>query len=329
MSRFLSAPVRTSSESSGTTSATTIRNTGAEQLKDDPTQRLDNAELERCLGANDGSSGTLDLGSQGNFLCSGSVFCDSRYESSSSVQDLTTSMHPAVPSSGGQHSIGADSMHGNAPIPAAVHSPSSGGEAISTFERIDDNPPGGPSDTCDAIYRTSGMPTVPSVPLPAMLPCLQSATCPPLPSSGAIKNPYQHAPLLTLAVAGVLLEHLHFTDYKALRETCRNWSHVVTQARPLRFPAAYHMPAEMIEQVYAHLSPTDFNAARHTCSRWFTASLSTTLLTTQLKRGGWWSSTLRDWEAQRPLAPEWFLSCRLSRECALSAKWTGNGLRTG
>ncbi|KAK4937894.1 hypothetical protein LTR28_009721 [Elasticomyces elasticus] len=329
MSHFLNAPARTSSESSGTTSATTIRNTGAERVKDDPTRWQDEAELERCLGTNDGSSGSLDLVSQGKFLCSGSVLRDSRSETSSSVQDLNTSMHPAVRSSGGQYSIGADSTDGNTRIPAAVHPPSSNGEAVSTFARIEDNLPGGPSDTCDAIYRISGTPTVPSVPLPAILPCLQSATCPSLPSSAAIETPYQQAPLLTLAVAGVLLEHLHFTDYKALRETCRNWSHVVTQARPLRFPAAYHMPAEMIEQLYAHLSPTDFNAARHTCSRWFTASLSTTLLTTQLKRDGWWSSTLHDWKARHPFAPEWFLSCRLSRECALSAKWTGNGLRTG
>lgn len=58
-------------------------------------------------------------------------------------------------------------------------------------------------------------------------------------------------------------------------------------------------------------------------------SLDVSLLTLMLKRGGWWSGVeaeLRHAKRSRYRPEAWFLSRRLSRECALSAGWTGNGV---
>jgi hypothetical protein len=78
-------------------------------------------------------------------------------------------------------------------------------------------------------------------------------------------------------------------------------------------------PHELIQQIYTNLHPRDFNAARHTCQSWMTASLDKYLLTSMLIRAGW---------SRNNENYLWGLSCRLSRECALSPGWTGNGITT-
>jgi hypothetical protein len=69
------------------------------------------------------------------------------------------------------------------------------------------------------------------------------------------------------------------------------------------------------------------------------ASLDKNLLIKMLSRGGWLSSAEDDCHVKRAAAShppvtvasghEWFLSQRLSRQCALASGWTGNGLDIG
>jgi hypothetical protein len=96
------------------------------------------------------------------------------------------------------------------------------------------------------------------------------------------------------------------------------------------------MPFEIVQQIFTYLGPKDFNAARHTCRNWMRASLDKSLLQVMLTRGGWWSSAADDLEKRkrssnrnaRPFlqSEEWLLSRNLSRQCALTSDWTGNGL---
>ncbi|KAH7132097.1 hypothetical protein B0J11DRAFT_556914 [Dendryphion nanum] len=105
---------------------------------------------------------------------------------------------------------------------------------------------------------------------------------------------------------------------------------------PLKFPPSYRIPVEILQHIYKYLNSKDFNSARHTCRSWMRASLSKKLLVPMLNRGGWWSSARDTLERRKGQAPdnishlgsneEWLLSRYLSRECALSAPWTGNGL---
>lgn len=88
---------------------------------------------------------------------------------------------------------------------------------------------------------------------------------------------------------------------------------------------ATSLPTEVLHEIYDNLGPRDFNAARHSCISWMAASLSVDVLSTQLKRGGWWfkaSSRATGFREWRP----WPMSCYLSRECALAGDWTGQGL---
>jgi hypothetical protein len=92
------------------------------------------------------------------------------------------------------------------------------------------------------------------------------------------------------------------------------------------------LPTEVIQKILFSLHPADFNAARHICRSWFVNSLERSGLETMLRRGGWSSSIPRVVSLHRALddhdsvSPEWQISKRLSRECALGPDWTGNGL---
>ncbi len=133
-----------------------------------------------------------------------------------------------------------------------------------------------------------------------------------------------------------LLKYLIHEDYLALRLTCRCLSARVTSIKPLRLPAVYFLPVEILQQIFALLRPVDFNAARHTCRAWMMSSLNKSLLISMLKRAGWWSSTeadLASYSQRRGLVKagvneEWLLSKKLARECSLGPNWAGNGLGT-
>ncbi|KAF1950732.1 hypothetical protein CC80DRAFT_225770 [Byssothecium circinans] len=102
------------------------------------------------------------------------------------------------------------------------------------------------------------------------------------------------------------------------------------QSIPEDTSTTLHIPIELVQHVYRHLSPKDFNSARHACRHWFRASLDRKILVSMLRRGGWWNDQGTDVSTVQSssAAPseEWALSRRLSRECALSSNWTGNGL---
>jgi hypothetical protein len=140
---------------------------------------------------------------------------------------------------------------------------------------------------------------------------------------------------LDVFVFSLLLPYLDFPSWKALRLTCWSWYTALDSVSPPKFPTSYHLPAELLQHVYDYLGPKDFNAARHTCWNWMWASLSKNLLLAMLRRGGWRRSTevklhrsnQTDPEATS-ISEEWALSQLLSRECALSANWSGNGLDT-
>ncbi|KAF2645744.1 DUF221-domain-containing protein [Massarina eburnea CBS 473.64] len=91
------------------------------------------------------------------------------------------------------------------------------------------------------------------------------------------------------------------------------------QSLPEDATTSSHLPIEILQQIYQYLSPKDFNAIRHTCSGWFRASLDKNLLKSMLLRGGWWNDADSSTD-------EWAFSRRISRECALSSGWTGNGI---
>ena len=100
-------------------------------------------------------------------------------------------------------------------------------------------------------------------------------------------------------------------------------------------PLAMRLPGEIIIQIYNALHPIDANAARHTCRSWMNASLNKHFLKIMLQRGGWWNAFRRFAKSRRSsagttprsrLEPLWLMSCFLSRECALSGHWTGNGV---
>ena len=139
--------------------------------------------------------------------------------------------------------------------------------------------------------------------------------------------------------AALLSPYLDTATWSALRLTNRAWYLALSVAAPPTFPSSYHLPVEILHHVYDYLSPKDFNAVRHTCQHWMRASLDKKLLTTMLRRGGWLSGA-EDTNCRarsvssHPIADtvsqskEWLLSRHLSRQCALSSGWTGNGLDT-
>ncbi|RYO57438.1 hypothetical protein AA0116_g7943 [Alternaria tenuissima] len=139
--------------------------------------------------------------------------------------------------------------------------------------------------------------------------------------------------------AALLSPYLDTATWSALRLTNRAWYLALGVAAPPTFPSSYHLPVEILHHVYDYLSPKDFNAVRHTCQHWMRASLDKKLLTTMLRRGGWLSGA-EDTNCRarsvssHPIADtvsqskEWLLSRHLSRQCALSSGWTGNGLDT-
>ncbi|KAF2015871.1 hypothetical protein BU24DRAFT_391174 [Aaosphaeria arxii CBS 175.79] len=111
---------------------------------------------------------------------------------------------------------------------------------------------------------------------------------------------------------------------------------VIHAKSPSQLSISHKLPIEILHMIYKWLHPRDFNAARHTCSTWMRASLDATLLSIMLKRNGYRSASVVD-QCQRiaqlqgltsltGVDSEWTLSRYLSRECALSAGWTGNGL---
>jgi hypothetical protein len=147
---------------------------------------------------------------------------------------------------------------------------------------------------------------------------------------------YDHtSPVYTFAA--LLSPYLDTTAWKSLRLANRAWYLALSVAAPPTFPRSYHLPVEVLQHIYDYLSPKDFNAVRHTCRHWMRASLDKKLLNVMLGRGGWLSGAKNTNCTTRgtcshpvtttlPESEEWSLSRYLSRQCALSSGWAGNGL---
>ncbi|KAH7363903.1 hypothetical protein BKA65DRAFT_124573 [Rhexocercosporidium sp. MPI-PUGE-AT-0058] len=112
------------------------------------------------------------------------------------------------------------------------------------------------------------------------------------------------------------IDHL---EYMAVKSSSP-WSdppHWDSIPRPV---AASRLPTEIIQQIYSRLAPADFNSARHTCRLWFSSSLNCQLLVTMLRRMGY-SDGIQDStnvpSGFRTMSPEWHMSKRIARECAL------------
>ncbi|KAJ4344007.1 hypothetical protein N0V95_006427 [Ascochyta clinopodiicola] len=135
-----------------------------------------------------------------------------------------------------------------------------------------------------------------------------------------------------LVVAALVLQYSDTTTRNNLRLTCQSWYNAVSFFARSTHPASVKLPTEILLNVYNHLSAKDFNAARRTCRGWMLASLNKGLLITMLRRGGWHEDGgTQDDDATQSHSPtetsqEWILSRQLSRQCALAAQWTGNGL---
>ncbi|KAF2842691.1 hypothetical protein M501DRAFT_965281, partial [Patellaria atrata CBS 101060] len=141
---------------------------------------------------------------------------------------------------------------------------------------------------------------------------------------------------LPSAVFGGILKYLDIAAYRALRLTSRDLLSIIPLDTLPKRPRKRTYPVEILQNIYNFLTPVDFNACRRTCRLWMLASLNRNLLVTMLKRGGWWStlqSELLEREARVKEkssfqeSDEWIMSKRISRECALSHGWSGNGLR--
>ncbi|KAH6612707.1 hypothetical protein C7974DRAFT_369744 [Boeremia exigua] len=118
-----------------------------------------------------------------------------------------------------------------------------------------------------------------------------------------------------------------------LKATCRFWYNTISNiAPPPVRPASGKLPTEILLSIYNYLDAKSFNAARRACRSWMMASLDKSLLKTMIHRGGWHSGSERNGDslANRCLTAtsneEWILSRYLSRQCAMAAHWTGNGV---
>ncbi|ORY16263.1 hypothetical protein BCR34DRAFT_557519 [Clohesyomyces aquaticus] len=141
--------------------------------------------------------------------------------------------------------------------------------------------------------------------------------------------------LFDASLLATLASYLGPSSRNAMRLTCRSWHSALSGPAPSNSMPVCSGPTEILQHIYIYLSPKDFNAARHTCGAWMRASLDKKLLTIMHKRGGWWSSADVDLDRRngtptfsKTTSDEWFLSRRLSRECSLYSRWTGNGLNS-
>ena len=136
------------------------------------------------------------------------------------------------------------------------------------------------------------------------------------------------------AVAALVVRYSDTPTRKSLRLLCRSWYNVVRTIAPPVRPASGRLPTEILQGIYNNLGAKDFNAARRTCRNWMLASLNRSLLIAMLNRGGWYTDGQMQYQRAAPshsIANRnevWALSQHLSRQCALSSRWTGNGLDT-
>lgn len=121
-----------------------------------------------------------------------------------------------------------------------------------------------------------------------------------------------------------LAPFLSFQDTLMARKVCRSWRDAICAFKPLKFPAVYHLPVELIQQVMTLTSPGGFNDARRTCRAWYASSLTVSLLRQHLGTMGYCETDPLVRGSKNPM----YLARRLGRECGLGADGSGTcGLR--
>ncbi|KAL2072730.1 hypothetical protein VTL71DRAFT_12073 [Oculimacula yallundae] len=110
--------------------------------------------------------------------------------------------------------------------------------------------------------------------------------------------------------------YMKFTDAKS----SSTWTDGAQFTLSVGPAAASRLPTEIIQHIYDRLAPNDFNSARHTCRSWFISSLNRQLLAIMLRRMGYSDGIQDNRSSQNKtqiLSPEWLMSKRIARECAL------------
>jgi hypothetical protein len=121
-----------------------------------------------------------------------------------------------------------------------------------------------------------------------------------------------------------LIKFLDFRDVLNVRGVSRAWRDAIYAVKPLRFPAVFSLPVEIIQQILWLTSPSDFNNARRACRAWYASSLNVAVLRYHLDSMGFCKTDPDIKDSQNPV----YLSRRLSRECSLAGDESGTcGLR--
>jgi hypothetical protein len=121
-----------------------------------------------------------------------------------------------------------------------------------------------------------------------------------------------------------LIKFLDFRDVLSVRGVSRAWRDAIHAIKPLRFPAVFFLPVEIIQQIMWLTSPSDFEKARRTCRAWYASSLNVAVLRYHLDSMGFGNTDPDIKDSQNPV----HLSRRLSRERSLAGDESGTcGLR--
>lgn len=119
------------------------------------------------------------------------------------------------------------------------------------------------------------------------------------------------------------IQSLDFQDVLTARRVSRKWRDALQVVRPLKFPAVYRLPIEVLQHIFTFAMPGDFNNARRVCRAWYVSSLDVSLQQGHLKSIGFSTDPLVR-GSKNPL----YLARRLARECSLGADGSGrSGLR--
>ncbi|KAF8543570.1 hypothetical protein BDD12DRAFT_188742 [Trichophaea hybrida] len=138
--------------------------------------------------------------------------------------------------------------------------------------------------------------------------------CPVNDSGGSIALPGR----LPMSVFRYFARFLDFQDVLMARGISRVWRDALQVVRPLKFPAVYYLPVELLQQIYNLTTPQGFNNARRTCRAWYISSLSASIQQHHLGVMGFSTDPLVK-KSKNPL----YLSRRLARECSLGADGSG------
>jgi len=121
-----------------------------------------------------------------------------------------------------------------------------------------------------------------------------------------------------MAAFQYFVRFLDFQDVLMARGVSRAWRNALQVVRPLRFPAVYYLPTELLQQIYKLTTPEGFNNARRTCRAWYISSINVSIQRHHLGIMGFSTDPLVK-RSKKTL----YLSRRLARECSLGSDGSG------